>query len=117
MNLISKDINLSQSVPTTSLRTLLSLQVPSRGFMKLTHFGNYMDTVAAWGLVTWMIKRNGIGVYPYHGILDQIGSGIEPRLIEPLIFNGGDLLTIDVYNAYAGTVGIGISVKHEFLGD
>jgi len=84
--------------------------------MLITHFGNYIDIVAAWGVVTWRMLKNGVHVNPYGAILDQLGRREEPREIAPINFNGGDTLTIVVTNAHTAAVQCGIAIKFEVMG-
>lgn len=117
MNIINRDINLSQNVIPATPVTLFNFTVPCKAMLKLTHFSNYTDTIAAWSSLMWSIKRNGIGIYPYHALLDQIGLSSDPRMIEPLLIYGGDVITIIALNSYIQTVGMGIALRYEIMGD
>ena len=110
-----KDENISQSVGIGATATLFTFQVPTKAKMLVTHFGNYIDIVAAWGLVTWRILKNGVGVSPYGAILDQLGRSEEPRPIAPIKFNGGDVLTIPVTNGHGAAVQCGVAIKLEVM--
>ena len=95
---------------------IFTYQVPSASKIVLTHFGNYMR-VADWGLVVWTIRKNGIPCPPYEAILDQIGISTLPRMTEPVEYNGGDLLQIDIrtlVGAVANDIGIALVYEEGF---
>jgi len=113
MNIVKKDLNTSQAVGIGATVTLWTYRVPTKAQIRLTDFGNYVDTVAAWGDIHWYMKINGIGKYPYNDILDQIGHSARPRAIEPIIIHGGDEIIITVFNDTAGIVQCGIALRYE----
>ena len=93
---------------------LFTYAVPSGSKIVVTHFSNYMLT-ADWGLVEWRIRKNGIPYPPYETILDQIGISTLPRMTEPVVLSGGDLLQVDA-TLLAGAVDpndIGIALRYE----
>ncbi len=113
INVLKKDINISQTVNNGATNLLFTYQVPSKQVLTLKKFGNYTDTVGAWGTITWMIWKNGIGYYPYDTVMDQVGMSQEPRDIEPIEFEGGDLLQIYAQNLSGGNIDMGISLSYE----
>ena len=92
---------------------IFTYQVPSGSRIVLTHFSNYMR-VADWSLVEWRIRKNGVPKPPYETILDQIGISTLPRMTEPVEFNGGDLLQIDIQTLVGAVANdIGIALRYE----
>ena len=87
--------------------------------MTLTSFSNYLNLPGHWSHVTWSIRRNGIGAYPYDAILDQVGLSARPRLIRHLVFNGGDELRIiatdDNSIAQPPNLATGIAIRYEII--
>lgn len=113
---ILKDINLSEEVAAGVTAELFSFQVPSSSKMTVKSFANTINVFEAWGLITWTLKRNGIPIYPYHEITDQIAFGAPLRELVDCEIHGADRFSIDGKNEYADTVKIGIALKYEILG-
>ena len=111
--IIPLDTNESQLVLIGATVDLFTYTVPAKARGVLKKFGNYIDTVAAWGDIVWSILKNGIPVFPYDAILDQIGQGYLPREISPIVFNGGDTLIVRVTNNHIANVQIGIALSGE----
>jgi len=109
---VEKDFNKSFYVLATATQLFFSLSVPGKARFVLTHFANYLNILTAWGSITWMIKINGVGVYPYDTLKDQYGYAAEPRPIAPVEVNGGDLFTIEAKNDFSATVGIGVAFRY-----
>lgn len=111
------DENISMAHGQGLTITLFTFRVPQKSKMRITHFSNYLSLVTHWGAVTWSIRRNGIAIPPYHAIQDLIGLSSLPRKIKPLIFNGGDVLTIiaidDNLIAQPPNLDTGIAIKFE----
>ena len=109
-----KDGNFSQAVGIGATAILFTYQVPAKQTLTIKKFGNYCSVVGAWaGLAVWRIIRNNQGIFPYDDILDQLGTGQEPREIEPLVFQGGDLLVINCTNNTGGAIDMGIAISYE----
>jgi len=117
MNIISKDINLSQEVGIGATITIFEYTVPTKSILKVTHFGNYISTVSDWGDVIWRILQNGVGLYPYDEIIDQIGMVDDPRVINPFSIPGGDSIKITITNNAAAAVGAGIALRYDIIGE
>jgi len=115
MNILSKDINLSQEVGIGATITIFEYTVPTRSILKMTHFGNYLKTIAAWGEVTWRILQNGVGLYPYEEILDQIGMIDDPRIITPFSIPGGDEIKITITNDHIAAVVAGVALRYDII--
>ena len=115
MSITKRDINISQTINATVQNTVLfTYRVPAKSELKVTHFSNYIDVVAEWGDIVWRLTRNGVGIYPYDQILDQIGIASDPREIEPIIIRGGDEFTIYCdNNDVAVNVVCGIALRYE----
>ena len=115
MNIINKDINLSQAIGIGATVIIFDYTVPTKSILKVTHFGNYLATVAAWGDITWRILQNGVGLYPYDEIIDQIGMIDDPRVITPFSIPGGDNIQITIHNGSAAIVGAGVALRYDIL--
>jgi hypothetical protein len=89
--------------------------VPSKARARLLSFGNYLDTVAKWGLVVWHLNCNGIPCAPYNAVLDQIGYAAQRSEVERLEFGGGSIITVTADNTTIGAVSAGCSVSWELI--
>jgi len=89
--------------------------VPSKCRVRLLSFGNYIGTVAAWGLIRWHLNANGIRVAPYDNVLDQIGYAAQRSEVERIEFGGGTTLTVSCHNDSAAAVQVGVSVAWELI--
>lgn len=112
-----EDENISMLHPRGTTITLFTYRVPNKCKMTLISFSNYLNLPGHWSHVTWSIRRNGIGVYPYDAILDQIGLSPRPSLIKPIFFNGGDELIIiatdDNIIVQPPILATGVRIKYE----
>ena len=118
VNVDKQEINQSFICGLGLTVTLFTYVVPSHEKLTVTHFGNYINLINThWGQVTWSIRRNGIGVYPYENVMDEIGQSFDPRPIKRLKFTGGDLLEVIAWDA--GVVAqppvltVGMAIKFE----
>lgn len=93
--------------------TFFTFEVPNKSKMRLTAFSNYINVPAAWGSVTWSVRRNGVGVYPFDTMQDQFGLAAEPRPIVPIEFSGGDKFEMIVINIFPAVVKIGVAFRYE----
>lgn len=92
---------------------IFTFLVPAKAQMLLTHFSNYMR-VADWGEVTWRFLRNGVPVPPYETILDQVGISTLPRLVQPVLFQGGDYCQIQIAMSGVSVANdVGIALRYE----
>lgn len=101
------------SVAIPTVQTFFSFQVPAQAIFYITHFSNYMDTLAAWGLVTWSFRRNGVGIYPFDSLKDEYGIAAEPRPIAPIEIIGGDVFEIVIINTFPAGVIIGVGFRYK----
>ena len=115
-----QDENISMLHPRGTTITLFTYRVPQKSKMALTYFANYLSLSTHWTYVTWSIRRNGVGVYPYDTIQDQVGMQEKPRRIKRINFNGGDMLSIlatdDNTLAQPPNLYTGIAVRFETIG-
>ena len=112
-----RDINISMALTIAGgWTTLFSTIIPHKEVAHMTHFANYM-AIADWGNVEWRILRNGIGVFPYESLFDQIGISTRPRATQPIRFEGGDEIRIDarILAGGADPNDIGIALRGEML--
>jgi len=105
-----KDITTSDTITTGTTKILYSYLFPSKSKGYLINFANFVSDNSAWGYITWRIKRNGLPVYPYENIKDLIGLGYSPFATEKILFSGGDLLEIEVYNGHISDLDIGCRI-------
>jgi hypothetical protein len=110
--------NYSAAVPAAVLGvpgqvTLFTITVPSKAVMRITDFGNYIGTVAAWTFVWWVFLYDGFGLYPYNLILDQIGFGTGRQIVQGVDVQGGHTCSVVAFNNTAGIVNMGISIAYE----
>jgi hypothetical protein len=89
--------------------------VPSKCRLRVLEIGNYIGTVAAWGLIVWHARCNGITVAPYNAVLDQIGYAAQRSQVEKLEFGGGSILTITADNNHVANVQVGVSLAWELI--
>ena len=109
------DYESSKSVTAGSTETLFTFQVPENNILIFRKFGNDLDIMGAWGSVTFSINKNGIGVYPYENIKDQLGFLAIPKDISQIQLNPFDILTIEVKNNYGSTIKAGIVFQYDLL--
>lgn len=116
-NIRKRDETQSVNLSASTTYTLFSERIPIREKMVITGFANYGDA-AAFGQVTWSIRKNGIGVYPYSAILDQIGYSAQIEKTQEIVFNGGDLLEIVVINASGvSAYNVGARIQFEYYNE
>lgn len=115
---IIKEENISLSVAAGSVAVptavnFFSFEVPPKAIFYITHFSNYMNTLAAWGLVTWSFRRNGVGIYPFDSLKDEYGIAAEPRPIAPIEIIGGDKFEIVIINTFPAGVTVGVGFRYK----
>jgi len=115
-----EDENISMLHPRGTTITLFTYTVPQKSKMVLTYFANYLSLTTHWTYITWSIRRNGVGVYPYDTIQDQVGLQDNPRRIKRINFNGGDMLSIlatdDNTLGQPPNLYTGIAIRFETIG-
>ena len=109
--------NASVQVLAGAVRTvIMSLTVPTKARLQLTGFGNYTDTVAAWGTIYWEILVNGVPIEYMGGtprIMDQVGYAAQRQASTEVMIPGGALLQVVGSNPTAGNVNMGVSLELE----
>ena len=114
---ITKDgFNTSQFIASGNTSELWSFRVPSKCRLIITRFGNYINEPDAWGLIIWRFKKNGVGVYPYSRIEDQLGYPSSLVSLDQVEARGGDLFVIEATNDYGDVVKVGIVLKYQICG-
>jgi len=108
-----KEESISKSVAAGATVSYFSLDVPSKSEVRMTRFANYTDTPAAWGFITWSVRRNGVGVYPFDTMKDQYGLAAEPRPFVPIPFTGGDKFEVIIINTFPAAVKVGVAFRYE----
>jgi len=108
-----KDENLSAEIAVDATHEIFRFTVPARAKGFITHFGNYIKDFDAWGSITWIFKKNGVPVYRYHEIKDQLGWGAQLRELSPIEICGADVFTIDIHNGYLDVMKCGVAIKYE----
>jgi len=107
--------NHSIQVLAGATTAIFTYTVPCRAQAEILEFGNYTDTVAAWGLIYWYVTQNGFNVTAHFagvwGIYDQIGYAAQRQAISPYVFGGGSILTVYGVNGTAGNIDMGFSAK------
>lgn len=112
-NIVPFDKNLSEEILAGTTVEIFRLQVPANSKLYVTHFANTINEFDAWGVITWIFKRNGAPIDPYQEIQDQIAFGAPLRTLAGVKISGGDLFTIDIKNEYIDVVKCGIAIKYE----
>jgi len=107
----------SQNIASGVTVELWRFEVPAKTRLILTDFGNYINETDAWGLITWRFKRNGVAVYPYSNIEDQLGYASQLASLEGVECTGGDLFVIEATNNYGDVVKVGIVLKYQLCGE
>lgn len=115
-DVIKYGFNTSQNIASGSTSELWRFIVPSKSKLILTKFGNYINEPDAWGLIIWRFKRNGVGVYPYSRIEDQLGYPSSLVSLDQVEARGGDLFVIEATNDYGDVVKVGIVLKYQLCG-
>lgn len=112
-NIVLKDLNKSHSIAADATYEIFKFAVPAASKMYVTHFGNYIKEFEAWGSIVWIFKKNGVPIYPYEEIRDQLGWGAMLRELAAVELCGADLFTIDIKNEYLDVVLCGVAIKYE----
>lgn len=110
------DNSISVNIGPGATGILLNLIIAPLQKFRLTHFGNYVGAISAWGNITWNMYINGAPIPRFNGIKDQIGTQIELRQIgEEIIVPGCSVLLIEAINNGSIAFDVGASLKGEFL--
>jgi len=115
-SVVKKGIHTSQYISAGSTVELWRFLVPSKERLVITDFGNYINEPDAWGSIRWRFKRNGVGVYPYGEIEDQLGYASQLASLDGVEATGGDLFLVETTNNYGDVVKVGIVLKYQLRG-
>lgn len=108
-----KLLETSQQLAAGGSVELYRFAVPPTATLTLRKLGNYTDA-GGWTYMTWRLRKNGIPVYPYENIKDQRGIGNTPADTEPIVFSGGDVLSVTAENAHGTTTfTAGLSIGYD----
>ena len=104
----------SAVVPTAapSLLDLFTITIPAKAIFRGITFGNICGTLLAWGTVYWVFLLDGLPLYPYQTIMDQVGFATSRQNIQGIDITGGHTLVIRAYNPTAGDCRMGISLEY-----
>jgi hypothetical protein len=110
--------NWSVLVLANATQQIWAYTVPFKCELELVEFGNYMDTVAAWGINSFVFTQNLVpiswaGGYP--AIMDQVGYAAQRAKFDPIRFTGGNLLQCWGVEATGGNVQMGISIGYNLI--
>ena len=105
--------NFSADIPIAGAVDLIDMIIPAKCTMVVLDFGNYCNTVAAWGTIYWDFYNDDLPLYPYNHIMDQIGFGTGRQAVQSVPINGGHRFRIRATNPTAGIVQMGISLEYE----
>jgi hypothetical protein len=94
---------------------IATMTIPSKCRARLLAFGNYIDTVAAWGDIVWTMRCNGIPMAPYNAVLDQIGYAAQRSEVENIEVGGASLITVTADNNHVANVQVGVSLAWELI--
>jgi hypothetical protein len=98
---------------------LYDYYVPSRTIWKLKNIGDYLGTVAAWGIANsfWTIEINGV-LQPGGAIADQIGYAAQAAPISAIVAYPGDHVQVIGHNLTAADLQMGVKLEWnlEFVG-
>ena len=104
-----KGENFSFAVGIGATLLLYGYTVPSRLNWRLSKFGNYLGTVAAWGVAYWVIYINGV-LIPDGRIYDQIGYAAQREFKTKIFASPGDRVEIYGVNPTAAILQMGVSL-------
>jgi len=111
--IVKKDINVSKEIAVAATIEVFSFQVPASAKMIVKSFANYINDFSAWSFIVWILKRNGVPIYPYHEITDQIAFGAPLRELTGCEIQGADKFSIDIKNNHIDPVKCGVALKYE----
>lgn len=111
--------NHSVNVAIGTLGTLIvGFTIPPKARAIITSFGNYLGTVAAWGVAYWNIQFNGVNQMFYGGmpnIFDQVGYAAQRQPSTEIMISGGTYVAIRGSNPTAAILAMGVSIGGELI--
>ena len=110
--------NWSATILANATTALWTYTVPFHDEMEIVEFGNYIGTVAAWGVNYWYATANG-GAFELAGgfplIYDQVGYAAQRQAISPKKFRGGTQIVIYAVEATGANTDMGISIGYYLI--
>ena len=111
--------NHSVNVGIGAVRTVIAaINVPAKAVARIKSFGNYLGTVAAWGVAYWEVLVNGVPIEFYGGtpiIMDQVGFAAQRQASTEYEISGGSRITVVGTNPTAAILAMGVSLEIEAL--
>lgn len=111
--------NHSVNVAIAAVRTVIAtFTVPPKTRARIKSFGNYLGTVAAWGVAYWEVLANGVPVEFYGGtprIMDQVGYAAQRQPSTEKEFPGGTVIQVCGSNPTAAILAMGVSLEIEAI--
>ena len=94
-----------------------SYTIPCKCRLRWKHFGNYLGTVAAWGVAYWQMFAGGVPVKlgDQYALFDQIGYAAQRSTITEDEYGGGTTLTILGTNPTAAILAMGVSISYDLI--
>lgn len=96
---------------------IVAFTVPPKTRARFKSFGNYLGTVAAWGVAYWTIYANGVPctMFGSINIMDQIGFAAQRQPTTEWEFSGGTRITVCGSNPTAAILAMGVSLEIEAI--
>lgn len=111
--------NHSVNVGIGAVRTqIVGATIPPKARARIKSFGNYLGTVAAWGVAYWEILVNGVAIEFYGGtprIMDQVGYAAQRQPATEKEFPGGTVISVVGSNPTAAILAVGVSLELELI--
>jgi len=91
--------------------------VPSKCRLRFKSFGNYLGTVAAWGVAYWQMGANGVPVKlgDQYAVFDQIGYAAQRQIVTEDEYGGATTLIIMGVNPTAAILAMGVSIEFDLI--
>lgn len=110
--------NWSVNVGIGATAAIWTYQIPHKARARMIGFGNYLGTVAAWGVAYWYFTCNNVPQALFTGtgaylIYDQVGYAAQRQPCSDEEYAGGSTLVIYGVNATAAALDMGISIEYE----
>ena len=111
--------NHSVAVGIGAVRTsIYQFTVPPKCRCRMLSFGNYLGTVAAWGVAYWEVLVQGHVIEFYGGtplVMDQVGFAAQRQVSTEYEFSGGTMINFTGSNPTAAILNMGVSFEYELI--
>lgn len=111
--------NHSVNVAIGAVRTqIVGATIPPKARAMVKSFGNYLGTVAAWGVAYWEILVNGVPIEFYGGtprIMDQVGYAAQRSPTTQYEISGGSTVSVVGSNPTAAILAMGVSLEIDLI--